>query len=459
MTFANHSLKITKNGKTKTLSIVGDITPMPRKNLIINFNEMKDNLGLCNGKDLEENMFDITSSNGLDYIGSMVELLFLYENKINDYSSGYEVQEDELKSLDDDDFRHHYYEGDKTYNEEDYKGLIKMKYKMVLVIIGSLLVNPLTHPNIIITLLQKHNIILHDESFDRVKRFIISHSNMRPANLIDIGELMNVIPLEKNIELALSTVAIVKLASSNRTSVISSVYSVVRDTRNPKVEFTTKPKGGGDKETSWVSSFRQISTITLGQVGEYQEYLSNIEELKYTFNINKEEDYLIKESNDMCEVLKGSSQYGNYINLGNQVGYFIDPLLVNILPLNLTRYLDIEQLVNIIAIAYVLAMRVSKDLAYTIHTQEEITNSSFLDKEYSQYQGMGKNPTKNEVKELANKFFGDDSETIDIAKQAYSEICYKDFSMSLKTLQPIDSYPTMKPDYCKYLTSTIVGLH
>jgi len=440
-----------KDGVTTklTLPIVAPMTAKPRKNLIDSFNILRDSLGEIDGLNLEEYLVDTVDRR--EPLTSFTDALVVWGEKIDEITAGYVIGDDELNSLKEDDFRFTYYNGKRTYSKDEYIGLYNIKQKMVFVMLGSLLGCGDIHHNIMQSILKEHTSILSTPEYSRVHNFLIAHSNMKPTNLVEMGELLHVIPLEDNINNILTIKALMKLGCSDSTSLISSIYTIVRETRNPPMEYTTKVISRGDeRESSWISSFRQVTSLTLGQIGEYQEYFNDVTELRQTYNITDEEMVLFNESVKMCELMKVTTKYGTYIDLGEHVEQFIAPVFIKINILNFIKYMEVEQIVNILSVAYVVAHRVSKDLAYLIHTKSDghVIEDTFLDRTYKfPLQGMKKSPSKEEVNKINDLFYGDNNDSKDIV----AGLNLNGFSISLKSCEAIDMYPTFKSDFTKYL--------
>ena len=436
-----------------TLPIMAPMTAKPRKNLIESFNILSDSLGHIDGLTLEEYLVDNVDKR--DPLLSFTNALVVWGEKIDGITARYVIGDDELNSLKEDDFRFTYYNGKRTYSKEDYIGLYNIKQKMVFVMLGALLGCGDIHHNIMQSILRDYTSITTTSEYSRVHNFLIAHSNMKPTNLVEMGELLHVIPLEDNINDILTVKALIKLGCSDATSLISSIYTIVRETRNPPMEYTTKVISRGDeRESSWISSFRQVTSLTLGQIGEYQEYFNDISELRQTYNITEEEMSLFNESLEMCKAMTIQAKYGTYIEIGEHVEQFIAPVFIKINMLNFIKYMEVEQMVNILSVAYVVAHRVSKDLAYLIHTKSDgnTIEETFLDRTYKfPLQGMKKSPSKEEVAKINDLFYGDNNDS----KEIVASLNLNGFSMSLKSCEAIDMYPTFKSDFTKYLLNLL----
>ena len=473
--------KIIMNSSDGLLDIMfnGSLTGGNRKNLIANMNELDEALGVVDGKSLIVFIADelktilegkkrgnsLFASLEKHSIGIIDDVISRFDNNIKEYVKNYELEPDELRNLNEDDYRHAYNQGDKTYEASEYKGLLLLKIHSVLYMFIILMYTTDTHPNKINSIFESNNIVKFGEPYSRLKRFIVGHTDAKPSIIIEIGELMNVIPLVDNVTDIMAVQACMKLAYSQSKKLISAVYSVIRLSRNPQVAIFSKSSASGDnEELSWVTSFRQTSEVSLGQVGEIQEYFNDINELCMHYGIKDDERYLLKESDDMCKELIVEAKYGTYINIPQHIDIFLNPVTSSIIQPSYIKYLEVPQIINVIGIAYVLAMRVSKPFAYLIHCVDMDRDMSELshlqdnkiEGEDVAMEGMAINIPSTVLEEVTNELFYDNDTSVlkGIISSGYSTLA-KAIGVSIRSGEVIDCYTKMKPDYLAYLRMTL----
>ena len=425
-------------------------------NLNKNVELLSNILPTIDDKTMIEQLDDIINDKG--ELKEIINVWYQYQEQIEDiepYDNGLMEPILELRK---EHFLSAFYKGKSVYSHEEFGTLYKPISQVMMCLYFMQYMYITIHPNRIYNDMSSLGVVIDGVEFDRLKEFIDANTNFKDGNLRDIGELINIVPTKNNVMSALAIKALFKLSTYKNIS-MQPLYQTVKEARDPRVAYATKTPAPTQEKESWISIFKQRSEVTLGEVGEIKAYF-NIHDLKTMYNITTYNELaLIEESNNMFDyklIEKSNDKFdymreNTFINLPKHIGFFLDPIVMNIIQPHMVRYLDLKEMRNVIAIAYVLAMRVNKHIGYMIHTVDGDEEGSpeikrFVDNTYNHpNRTMGSQRVDSNYTDL---FFGDEGKN------------YLNFSLdteiSLKTGTYMDKHGSFKLDYSKYVSLAIL---
>lgn len=439
--------KINISGKDGNISleIKGGVTPANVNKLIANFREVEKIIPLYKGLTLEQRLYNNAKSNKDPY-EFLSGVLFDEVNNLIEKAKEYSLEKDEISTLSEDDYRASYFRDDKTYNKEDYLGLVALKYALVLLTMGAILSDYVSHPNHYAKF-YKHDTLTNMDSFKRLERFLASHrKGDKPSSIIDTGELFGIVPMAEEYDDIIRTKATISLAYSKPKTMIKAIFSVIHKSRAPDISMGLKTHV--DKDGGWASTFRQTSTLSLGEVGEINEYFSREDELFATFNLSSNDYDNFREGVRVAKVMSED----NGLLLHETSTLMVDSIIINIVPLSLKGYLTKNNMFNVIGVVYALAKQISDDLAYLVHTT--IMESEVETEVDTNYSLPAVGMTVQIAKDDSSLFYGD-------SKTYIKELTKinKDYGYSYKLGYAISEYPAYRNDMLKFITKATVGLN